>query len=132
MPSDVLSPAGSRHYLAYDCGDIEYNDDSVVEMSQTAHDSPACQITARRLEALGRQHLDVAHFIDREADLFGPELGEYDRPVVGARRSSEPSRQVDDGDDGAAEIDQPANVGGRAGLKASPLSAIGAVIVLAV
>src|SRR4051812_8220365 len=100
----------SHHYLPYDRGDLEYYDDSVVKMSQTAHDSAACQIARCGLEALRRHHLHVAHVIDRQAALFGAELGEHDGPVVCARRSREPSRQIDYRDDGAAEVDQSADV----------------------
>jgi hypothetical protein len=110
MPSDVLSVTSSRHYLPYDRGDLEYYDDSVVKMSQTAHDSAACQITRCGLEALRRHHLHVAHVIDRQPDLFGAELGEHDGPVVCARRPREPSRQIDYRDDGPAEVDQSADV----------------------
>ena len=40
------------HYLPYDCRDIEYNDDSVVQMSQTAHDPAARYVTSGQFESV--------------------------------------------------------------------------------
>jgi len=75
---------GSSHYLAYDCRDIEYNDDSVVQMSQTPHDSTACHVTRRGLETVRRQHLNVSNLIDRQTHLLRAELRQHDGPVGGA------------------------------------------------
>jgi hypothetical protein len=72
----------SSHYLAYDCRDIEYNDDSVVQMSQTPHDSTACDVTRRGLETVRRQHLNVSNLIDRQTHLLRAELRQHDGPVA--------------------------------------------------
>jgi len=53
------------HYLPYDCRDIEYYDDSVVQMSQTAHDPAACDVTSGELEPVRSQQLNVPDFVDR-------------------------------------------------------------------
>src|SRR4051812_19477289 len=75
----------SSHYLAYDCRDIEYNDDSVVQMSQTPHDSAACNVTRRGLETVRRQHLNVSNFVDGKTHLLRAELRQHDGSVGGAR-----------------------------------------------
>src|SRR4051794_3527986 len=94
-----------RHDLPNYRGDFEYNDDSVVQMSQTAHDPSARHITTSRLELLRRQDLHVTDFVHREPDGLVPELREHDGPLVGSGAAGQTGREVDDRDYGAAQIE---------------------------
>ena len=104
-----------RHYLSDDCGDLEYNDDSTVEMSQTPHDAAAPHVTTRRLESLGRQDLDIAHFVHRQSDVLVTEFRQDDRPVVSRGGAGEAGHEIDHRYDRAAQVEQAAHVGWRAG-----------------
>src|SRR5678816_1879279 len=79
-------------------------------MSQTAHDSPARNVTSGRLELLRREELNVTHLVHRQADILVPEFGENHGALVRSAATSEADRQVDHGDDGTTQIDQPPHV----------------------
>ena len=104
-----------RHDLPYDSRDIEYNDDSIVEMSQTAHDPAARHVTSGDLEPVRGQDLNVSHLVHRQADLLGPMLGQHHRPLGRSRRSGQARCEIDHRHDCAAQVDETANVGGGAG-----------------
>jgi hypothetical protein len=84
-------------------------------MSQTAHDSPARNVTSGRLELLRREELNVTHLVHRQADILVPEFGENHGALVRSAATSEADRQVDHRDDGTTQIDQPPHVRRRAG-----------------
>ena len=106
---------GLRHHLPYDCGDLEYYDDSGLQMSQTPHDSAARYITALRLEPIGGQDLDIAHFVHRQADALVTVFRQDDRPVIGRGAAGKAGCEVDHRHDRAPQVDQPAHVRRRAG-----------------
>ena len=84
-------------------------------MSQTAHDSPARNVTGGRLELVRREDLDIAHLVHGETDVLVPEFGENHRPLARSGAAREAGGQIDHGNDGTAEVDQPAHMGWRAG-----------------
>ena len=119
MTQNSPCPDGSaavplRHYLPYDCRDLQHYDDSALQMSQTPHDPTARYITSRGLEAVGRQDLDVAHFVHRQPDVLVAEFRQYDRPVVGGGTAGKARSEVNHRHDGPPQVDQPTHVGRRA------------------
>ena len=84
-------------------------------MSQTAHDSAARNVTAGRLELVRCEELNVAHLVHCQADVLASEFGENHRPLVRSASTNEADGQVDHGDYGATQVDQPTYVRRRAG-----------------
>ena len=100
---------GLRQDLPHDCLDIEYNDDSVVQMSQPADDSAPRDVSSRRFESLGGEWLHIAHFVDREADDFREVLGEDDGSFGRGAPTRQSCREIDHRNDRPAKVDQPPN-----------------------
>src|SRR5689334_2523339 len=104
--------------------DVEHDHTLAVDL----HFSSYCRgnrhiVLARRLNAVERYILDVADVVHTHSDPPLLTLDDQDEPLLAAKcRSSENRAAVENGDDGAAEVDQAANRFGRPGQSCHPRS----------